>query len=106
MVGDSLFSNRSFTIEGRWRLDVGLGSLVSVETLGNQLTGNSSKLFGRVWGVRLMLSDTPGGGRISTALTVAYARTQQDHEALGSEFAGSPLYNDASFQGAPLVPGL
>lgn len=106
VVGEALFSNRSFTISGRWRLDIGLGSLVSVETVGNQLVGNSSKLFGRVWKVALHIEDTPGGGRIGTTLTIAYAKTEQDHAALGSEFAGCPLYNDASFQGAPLVPGL
>ena len=103
-----LFEERSGTVVGRFRLDIGPGSLVKVQVIDDKFAEKDAEekaIYGQVQSVDLDLRATGAGsvGSASTSFYLKYVRTAQEHEAPGTALTSSvhPLY-DKRFVGVKL----
>jgi hypothetical protein len=103
-----LFEERSGTVDGRFRLDVGPGSLVKVQVIDDKFAEEDAEekaVYGQVQSVTLTLQAGRAGGvgTASTSFFLKYVRTAQEHEAAGDALTASahPLY-DTRFVGVKL----
>ena len=95
-----LFADRSGTLSGRFRLDIGPGSLVKVQVIDDKFSEEGAPekaIFGMVQSVNLELNAGRGGavGMASTKFTLKFVRPAQEHELAGNALTSAehPLYN-------------
>lgn len=99
MYIEHTFGSSTMRLTGRLRFDIGPGSLVEVEVIGNRQGGGSSNsLFGVVNAVTVNIdAEVPSA---STSFEIGSIHSKSDR---GSMPSGSPLFN-SSWKGTYLVP--
>lgn len=102
-----LFEERSGAVTGRFRLDIGPGSLVKVQVIDDKFAeegADEKAIYGMVRSTGLSVRAGGGGmGSASTKFDLAFIRTATEHEAAGDALTASahPLY-DTRFVGVKL----
>jgi len=94
-----IFSERSGSITGRFRLDVAPGSTVAVQVIDDKFAEQGAEpryVYGLVTGVTLRVSSGEAGatGDASTTLALGYLRSKQEHEGIGDILVSEyhPIY--------------
>lgn len=103
-----LFEERTGQVTGRFRLDIGPGSLVKVQVIDDKFGEKDAEekaIYGQVQSASLRLRAGAAGavGMAGTRFNINYVRTAAEHEAPGDVLTASkhPLY-DTRFVGVKL----
>ena len=95
-----IFAERTGSVTGRYRLDIGPGSLIKVQVIDDKFAeegADEKALYGQVQAVRLSMRAGAAGavGSAHTSFNLKYVRTAQEQEGVGGALTSQnhPLYN-------------
>lgn len=97
LLRDLVFAHRRAVLTGRMRFDIAPGSLLRINTVGEQFTGLKDTVYGHVLNVHVDIGESTGA---QTSFEIGSIRSQAEQDSIGVPL--HPLYA-SSFIGAPLT---
>ncbi len=100
LLQEGLFAHRGMQLAGRFRTDIGPGSLVRVNGSTERFGGKPTALFGMVRRVSISVGEIGADSHAATQFSISSIRTESEHNTLTVE--AHPLY-DTAWRGSVLI---